>query len=205
MPTDMDYFRLVRRSDPSYTEVMAIREWMASNPDAAVRLAEEIWSDIDPDSAPMDRDELSERLEDMGPLEAFYAGYYSQFGFDPSDDYFTMDEDGRIGSMDEAGYVDACVEFMQEDGCRAILRGDCSVPEELVEVLSLWDETVRTANRRPSAKCKGGCRGCGKPVSKGVPSKNRKTVRQSKNAKPVGTASKSAKSKSTKAVKRCRT
>lgn len=215
MVADMDYFRHVRRTDPSYSAYDASKEWLRANRDVAVELAEKIWPDVDPDSFPKDRDTMWDYLKSKDPMDVFYAGYYSNLNCDSGDEYYMMDGYGQFRSLSEQEYEQACVDFMCGWGCEEIVFGDkYPVPRELAVVLALWGKMVRTENRRPST-CKGGCTGCGrcgKPVAKKSPSKNRKITRQSKNTKSASTKSNSTKSSNTKSksvksktpAKRCR-
>lgn len=210
MAADMNYYRLVRRTDPTYGAVDAIKEWLYSNPRTSVKLAEEIWPGMDPDSFPMDWDAMEDHLKGMDPMDVFYAGYYSHPDCDSSDEYYVMDGYGHFSSMSESEYVRACVDFMRDNGYLSILDRTVSVPKELADVLALWGETVRSENVRPS-RCRNGCKGCGECGSKpvGKTSKNRKPTKASKNRKPTK-ASRNARSTGTesgtksKSSKRCR-
>lgn len=216
MVADMDYYRLVRRTDPSYTAYDAFKEWMRTNRDVAVDLAEQIWPEVDPGSFPMDRNSMIDYLDSMDSMDVFFEGYYSHPNVNYSDEYFVMDGNGHFSSLSYSKYEQMCVAFMCGWGYEEIAFGDkYPVPKELAEVLALWGTIVRTDNRRPTSTCKGGCTGCGKcgkPVGKKSPSKNRKITRQSKNTKSASTKSKSTKSSNTKSksvkskspAKRCR-
>lgn len=170
MNTDMGYFKLVRRTDPTYTAVTAIHEWLYSNPDVAVELAQEVWPEIDPDSCPMDWDTMETYLKDLSPMDAFFVGRFS-VDCDVNDTYFQMDGYGHFRSLNDYGYAKACVEFMSDNGYRAILNGDVEVPSDLAKVLALWGE--EPAVRSWSIKCRFAGRGGPKsPVA--VKSKSRK-------------------------------
>ena len=202
MVNDMNYFRLVRSTDPTYTVVAAIKEWLAWNPKTSVKLAEEIWPEIEPDSFPMKWDAMKDYLRGLDPMDVFYTGYYSYPDCDSSDEYFVMDAYGHFKSMTDVEYERACVKFMIDDGYNPILDGDVPVPRELAEVLALWGNNVRSDNRRLTSKCKRGCKGCGKCDSKSIgrkdSSENRKRIATSENKKTVKSVSKSGRSKSTK-------
>ena len=201
MVADMNFYRHIRRTDPTFREAEAIKDWLVTNPEASVRLAEDIWPEMDPNGYPMDWDAVCEHLDGLEPLEAFYAGYYSQERCNISDDYYTMDGYGHFSSMDYDGFEEVCVDFMCNHGYRAILNGDHPAPEELAEVLALWGTAVRTDNRRPTPKCKGGS--CGRPVAKKVPTKKTGSANtKSKSTKSGNTKSKSVRSKTP--AKRCR-
>ncbi len=201
MVADMDYFRLVRRTDPSYTAYSAFKEWMRTNRDTAVELAEQIWPEVDPNGYPMNWDDLSDCFRAMDPMDVFFEGYYSYPNCDSGDEYFIVEGDGHFSSMNYDGFEDACVDFMCNHGYRAILNGEYPAPKELAEVLALWGTTVRTENRRPTPRCKGGS--CGKPVAKKVPTKKTGSANtKSKSTKSASTKAKSVKSKAP--AKRCR-
>ena len=202
MVANMDYYRLVRRTDPSYTAYSAFKEWMRTNRDTAVELAEQIWPEVDPNGYPMNWDDLSDCFRAMDPMDVFFEGYYSYPNCDSRDEYFIVEGDGHYRSLSYSEYEQECVDFMCSQGYEAMVLGDkYPVPRELAVVLALWGKMVRTENRRPTSTCKGGCTGCGKcrkPVAKKSPSKNRKITRQSKNTKSASTKSKSTKSASNK-------
>ena len=201
MVANMNYYRAVRREDPSYTAYDAFKEWMRDNPDVAVELAKKIWPELDPDTFPMDWDEMRDYLEGLDTMDVFFAGYYSNPNVDHSDDHFVIDGYGHFSSISDRKYEKMCVDFMCGWGYEEIAFGDkYPVPRELADVLALWGKMVRTENRRPST-CKGGCTGCGKcgrPVVKKAPSENRKITRQSKNTKSSNTKSSNTKSSNTK-------
>lgn len=195
--TDMNYFRLVRRTDPTYTAVTAIKEWLHWNPKMSVELAEEIWPDMDPDSFPMDWGAMESYLRGLDPVDAFYVGYYSHPDCNVYDEYYVIDAYGHFSSMNDAEYEDACVEFMTDNGYHAILDGDYPAPRELAEVLALWGETVRTDNKRPSSKSKSSS----KPTGKKTASKNRKQTSAFKNTRSAETKTKTVRPKPSE---RCR-
>lgn len=215
MVANMDYYRAVRREDPSYSAYDAFKEWMRDNPDVAVEFAEKIWPEYDPDTFPMDWDAMNDHLKSKDPMDVFFDGYYSYPNVNYSDKYFVMDGYDHFTSISDRKYEQMCVDFMCGWGYEEIAFGDkYPVPKELAEVLALWGMIVKTANRRPTT-CKGGCTGCGacgRPVAKKSPSKNRKNASQSKNTKSASTKSKSTKSGNTKSrsvrsktpAKRCR-
>lgn len=199
MVANMDYFRLVRRTDPSYTAYSAFKEWMRTNRDTAVELAEQIWPEVDPNGYPMNWDDLSDCFRAMDPMDVFFEGYYSYPNCDSGDEYFIVEGDGHYRSLSYSEYEQECVDFMCSQGYEAMVLGDkYPVPRELADVLALWGKMVRTENRRPST-CKRGCTGCGacgRPVAKKAPSKNRKVTRQSKNTKSASTKSNGTKARS---------
>lgn len=215
MVANMDYYRAVRREDPSYSAYDAFKEWMRDNPDVAVEFAEKIWPEYDPDTFPMDWDAMNDHLKSKDPMDVFFDGYYSYPNVNYSDKYFVMDGYDHFTSISDRKYEQMCVDFMCGWGYEEIAFGDkYPVPRELAEVLALWGLIVKTTNRRPTT-CKGGCTGCGacgRPVVKKSPSKNRKNASQFKNTKSASTKSKSTKSGNTKSksvrsktpAKRCR-
>ena len=202
MVANMDYYRAVRRKDPSYSAYDAFKEWMRDNPDVAVELAKKIWAEFDPDTFPMDRDAMSNYLGSMEPLDVFYLGYFSNPNCDRGDEYYMMDEDGHFVTLSDRNYERVCVDFMRGWGYEEIAFGDkYPVPKELAEVLALWGTAVRTENRRPTPRCKGGS--CGRPVAKKVPTKKTGSANtKSRSTKSGNTKSKSVRSKTP--AKRCR-
>lgn len=201
MVANMDYYRAVRREDPTYSAYDAFKEWIRTNRDVAVDLAEQIWPEVDPGSFPMDRNSMIDYLDSMDSMDVFFEGYYSHPNVNYSDEYFVMDGNGHFSSLSYSKYEKMCVAFMCGWGYEEIAFGDkYPVPRELAEVLALWGTTVRTDNRRPST-CKGGS--CGRPVAKRVPTKKARSGNtKSKSTKSSNTKSKSVKSKTP--AKRCR-
>ena len=187
MVADMDYYRLVRRTDPSYTEYNAFKEWIGENPDVAVELAEEIWPDEDFDSFPKSWDEMRADLQSLDDvMDVFFAGYFSNPNVNVSDDYFVKDAYGHYSSLTDREYVQACVDFMRDGGYYAIvIDKKYPVPKELAEVLALWGTTVRTENIRPTARKGDRGRGSCGTAAKKAPSKSRKKAGQSKKSSNV--------------------
>lgn len=202
MVANMDYYRLVRRTDPSYTAYSAFKEWMRTNRDTAVELAEQIWPEVDPNGYPMNWDDLSDCFRAMDPMDVFFEGYYSYPNCESGDEYFIVEGDGHYRSLSYSEYEQECVDFMCSQGYEAMVLGDkYPVPRELAVVLALWGKMVRTENRRPTPKCKGGS--CGRPVAKKVPTKKTGSANtKSKSTKSSNTKSKSVRSKTP--AKRCR-
>lgn len=138
MVADMDYFRLVRRTDPSYTAYSAFKEWMRTNRDTAVELAEQIWPEVDPNGYPMNWDDLSDCFRAMDPMDVFFEGYYSYPNCDSGDEYFIVEGDGHYRSLSYSEYEQECVDFMCSQGYEAMVLGDkYPVPRELAVVLAL--------------------------------------------------------------------
>ena len=196
MVADMDYYRLVRRSDPTYGAYEAFREWIGDNPDVAVELAEKIWPEEDPETFPMSWDEMRADLQSLDDvMDVFFAGYFSYPNVDASDDHFVQDVCGHFSSLTDWEYVQACVDFMRDKGFEPIVDKKYPVPKELAEVLALWETTVRTENIRPTARKGNRGRGsCGTAARK-APSKKRKNAGQSKNAKAKSPNAKSGNAK----------
>ena len=192
MVANMDYYRAVRREDPSYSAYDAFKEWMRDNPDVAVEFAEKIWPEYDPDTFPMDWDALNDHLKSKDPIDVFFDGYYSHPNVNYSDKYFVMDGYDHITSISDRKYEQMCVAFMCGWGYEEIAFDDkYPAPKELADVLALWGMIVRTENRRPTSTRKGGS--CGRQAPKKAPSKNSKS--RSSNAKSAGTKSRSVKAK----------
>lgn len=202
MVANMDYYRAVRREDPSYSAYDAFKEWMRDNPDVAVELAKKIWPELDPDTFPMDWGAMSDYLKSKDPMDVFFDGYYSYPNVNNSEEYFVMDGYGHFSSISDRKYEKMCVDFMCGWGYEEIAFCDkYPVPRELAEVLALWGLIVRSENRRPTPKCKGGS--CGRPVARKVPTKKTGSANtKSKSTKSSNTKLKSVKSKTP--AKRCR-
>ena len=195
MISDMDYYRYVRRSDPSYGAYEAFREWIGDHPDVAVELAEKIWPEEDPETFPMSWDEMRIDLEGLDVMDVFFAGYFSYPNVDNSDEYFVKDGNGHFSSLPDWKYERACVNFMRDEGFEPIvIDKKYPAPRELAEVLALWEATVRTENIRPTARKDRGRGSCGTAARK-APSKSRKNAGQSKNAKAKSPNAKSGSAK----------
>ena len=197
MISDMDYYRYVRRSDPSYGAYEAFREWIGDHPDVAVELAEKIWPEEDPETFPMSWDEMRADLQSLDDvMDVFFAGYFSYPNVDNSDEYFVKDGNGHFSSLPDWKYERACVNFMRDEGFEPIvIDKKYPAPKELAEVLALWEATVRTENIRPTARKGDRGRGsCGTAARK-APSKSRKNAGQSKNAKAKSPNAKSGSAK----------
>lgn len=185
MISDMDYYRYVRRSDPSYGAYEAFREWIGDHPDVAVELAEKIWPEEDPETFPMSWDEMRIDLEGLDVMDVFFAGYFSYPNVDNSDEYFVKDGNGHFSSLPDWKYERACVNFMRDEGFEPIvIDKKYPAPKELAEVLALWEATVRTENIRPTARKDRG-RGSCRTAAKKAPSKSRKNAGQSKKSSNV--------------------
>ena len=195
MVANMDYYRAVRREDPSYSAYDAFKEWMRDNPDVAVEFAEKIWPEYDPDTFPMDRDAMNDHLKSKDPIDAFFDGYYSYPNVNYSDKHFVMDGCGHFSSISDRKYEQMCVAFMCGWGYEEIAFDDkYPVPKELADVLALWGMIVRTENRRPTSTRKGGS--CGRPVAKKVPTKKTESANtKSRSTKSGNTKSKTVRSK----------
>lgn len=175
MVADMDYYRLVRRTDPSYTARTAVREYLGENKDVAVRIC----YDLELDDMPFGYDELRDYLSGMDPIDIFTLGVYCRrpFGFNG---YFQFEGDGNLRSLDDREFLSWCLtEACEHDD--EIIDGLVPIPAEMNRVLDLWrnpPEDMDVAYNRKPAPAK-------KPVKKAPVKKKacstKKTV--SKNVK----------------------
>ena len=177
MKADFEYFRRMRDTDPTYTARAAVRKWLSEHPEDAVELAELAWSNIDGYGRPMTHEELKRCLGYWDPIQFVLAGYASEH-LNGSDPYLELVGD-HFRSLSRAEYIDACMDFMLDEGCEAILDEDIEAPRELERIIALWNGTSN--NFRP--RCAGGCKGCGKcGASRRRPAK--KAAGKPSNAKP---------------------
>ena len=190
MVADMDYYRLVRQTDPSYTPRDAVREYLSENKDVAVNICYNPSGEGIIDDMPFDYDVLRIMLSTKDPVDILALGIYCTKPFD-FNGYFQFEGDGNLRSMSEREYLSWCFSTACEYADEIYLR-KVYVPPEMQRVLDLWgippSDMKAVYNRKPApAK---------KPVKKAPAKKTcstKKTV--SKNVRPKTTAKKKAPAK----------
>ena len=191
MVADMDYYRLVRQTDPSYTPREAVWQYLGENRDVAVDICYYLSAEGTIDDMPFGFEELKDRLSGMDPVDILALGIYCTKPFD-FNGYFQFEGDGNLRSMTEREYLSWCFstacEYADEIYARKVY-----VPPEMQRVLDLWrnppSDMKAVYNRKPApAK---------KPVKKAPAKKKtcstKKTI--SKNVKPKTVAKKKAPAK----------
>lgn len=191
---DMDYFRLCKRTDPSYTIEVALKEYLSDHSEVAIEIARQYWEEED-DGKAMTNDEMWDYIAGcLTPEEAFSLGQNSERVGDSK--YVGVDGYGNLVSLTSSEYRDWCRNACQET-MSDIIEGVYEIPKELQEVIDLFadpDDGGYVANRKPVKKrtTKKTTRAGGERSSKtkktpSTASKNRKPVSKKKSpAKTTG-------------------
>lgn len=185
---EMSYFRLCRRTDPTFTRRDAITEYLNSHDDEAEDIARQYWIKNDDDEWVMDNGEMWDRIGSMDPEDAFRLGQMSERVIDA--DYVRYD---GYGNLEDATYSRRDLyRYACEEACEGIIDGEYEISKNLEEVIGIWSDPRYEyegddaylgvgENRKPSAKKTGGRK---PPVKKNPPKKA-----ASKSGNPKGTAS----------------
>lgn len=129
----LDYFVMVRRSDPTFGARRALQVYLHDNRKLACQLAQE----LNPEDMPVDFDTLQAYLKALGGVDAFSVGRNSWNTYNPSSDWFQISDD-RIESMSQLRYEKWCVETIVSEYSDEIIDGEIEVPAQLRAVLDLW-------------------------------------------------------------------
>ena len=142
-------FYAAMAADPRCTLEDAIMHWASEN------VAEAEWFTEDNCSVPipLERYDLDGYLEGMDPLELFFMGARSASMFDLDDEYFDVTDDGHIRSLPESETDPWFLENFQLAALPEILSGDLDPPEDVEEIMEIWelagrDAAFRDDNRR---------------------------------------------------------
>lgn len=183
---DMDYYRQCKRTDPSFTVEVALKDYLSEYPDVAADIAKQVWEYVD-DGKAMTRDEMWDYIRNLSPEDAFMLGQLSENVTDSS--FIGVDGYLNFVNLTEREYQKRC-----RDVCRLakkdIFNGWYTIPNELQEVIDLFadpDDGGYVANRKPVKKRTGKKTSKTKKASS-TASKNRKPV--SKKKAPAKTAKK---------------
>ena len=174
MMKNYEYFKRKRANDPTYAVDDAVKEWLAAHPDDAVELAELAWPNVDGSGRPMTNEDLERCLGYWSLMQFVHAGYASEY-LNEADPYLELVGGYHFRSLSRAEYVDACMDYMLDEGYNAILDEDIRVPRELKQIIALWSD--RSANLRPRS----GTKTRAKSPARKQPSKSSNA--KSKNAK----------------------
>ena len=148
--TDFKTIKYYRDTDPTFTAVDAVIEYLRGHPDEARDLAYQYWGEHDPDGEPFDQEfAIDYILNHMSPEDAYWMGVFSERLNDY--DLFRLDGYGHFEAIgDEEEYMlDACKEAV--DG---IVDGDYDVSDELQAIIDLFDDGHRSNNRKSAPKKK---------------------------------------------------
>lgn len=129
----LDYFVMVRRTDPTYGARCALREYLGWNSEVACQLAQE----LNPEDMPVDLDTLLEHLKALGGLDAFSVGKNSWNSCNFSSEWFQIYDD-HIESMSQLMYEEWCIETIVIEYSDEIIAGEIEVPAQLRALLALW-------------------------------------------------------------------
>ncbi len=190
MTADMEYFVLVRLTDPSYTKETALREYLHSNPDVAYEMVIDL--EVIDDGRPLDFDELQEYLNHIGGVDAFRQGMNSWNTCDFQADWFQLTPYG-VESMTQKEYENWNIDTVLGYADEIIYEHIIPIPQELADVFALWDlDPEEVYQQHP-------CRFLNiRPGSKPATSKPSKRVRQkAKKPAPKKTVQKSSNKRTT--------
>ena len=149
---ETSYYKLVRRTDYTYTAKNAIIEWLDEHPDVREELTDE-WASENGDERweyyPLD--DLEDFLSGMNVWDVFSLGLHSQIVW--SDPYFRFDGNGNIESISEIDVEKIRREITREDQfAEDILNGELAIPADMAQIVRMfaWDgDKIRTANLKP--------------------------------------------------------
>lgn len=162
MTADLEYFRLCRRTDPTYTMYHAYKEYLSENTDEAEEIAQQYWENNSYDEV-FDGYALEDYLSGLDPEEAFRAGvfasgYRDDREFNYNADHFRFNGYGNIESIEDYDYDDIIMDAAL-DAFDGVSDGDYSISDELEEVLRIFgydggeddDDDVASFNRKSQA------------------------------------------------------
>lgn len=134
--TDVDYYAMMRLSDPSATWDVALEQYLRENPDKRAQLFEYFRNDGD---WPCDIEGLKGNLRDMKrPADVYRFGHNAAIK-DLSGPYFTLDRYNRLDAMSAEDYERYCINEICHEWDDWVLRsGWLSTPMELEEIRSFW-------------------------------------------------------------------
>lgn len=156
MAADLEYFRLCRKTDPSYTVENAIMEYLSGDFDEAMEVANQICDlNDDYDSRVLTYDDVMDIIENMNPVDAFWDGRYSSCDINTSG-YYYIDGYGHF----EAADGDHVMNIIS-DGWEHIVNGECDISDDLQDVIDVFeddddedDDDYRSNNRKSATKKK---------------------------------------------------
>ena len=181
------YFIEVRKSDYTYGPDDAIKEFLSENPDVAQGIAQQYWADSGDDSEPFDWDYFEDLLSTYKPIDAFWAGYYSN-EISPSDDMVYMDAYGHFHTLSDHEFEKLCYETATDSACiEKILSGEIDIPPDMAEIVGLFmfdPEELSVSHcvkSRHALKSKSVKTKKKVPAKKKIPAKRKPTVKPTTN------------------------
>lgn len=133
---EMSYFRLCRRTDPTFTRRDAVIEYLNSHKDEAEDIARQYWMKNNDDEWVMENGEMWDRIGSMDPEDAFRLGQMSERVIDA--DYVRYD---GYGNLEDATYTRFDLyRYACEEACDGILDGEYEISKNLEEVIGIWSD-----------------------------------------------------------------
>lgn len=139
MRPSMEYFVLVRRTDPTFSATRALENYLDENRELACQLVQE----LNPEGMPVDFDTLQERLNALDGIDAFRIGRNSWNTYNSSSEWFQIFDD-NIESMSQFRFELWCVATICNEYSSEIIDGEIEVPAQLRAVLDLWGPNGET-------------------------------------------------------------
>lgn len=134
------YYIDMRETDPTYTVGDAMKEYLRDHEDIAVGIAQQYWTENDPDSQVFDWDAFEEIITSMSPMDAFKAGYFAEPGT-LEDDKIGIDGYGNFYGMTNSQYIEKCMHAaISEDCINLIIDGKISIPERMGMIIGMFIE-----------------------------------------------------------------
>lgn len=134
--TDVEYYAMMRLSDPAVTWDDVIVQFLRENPDDRDELRAYYGYDRD---WPCDLEGLKSNLQGMKPFDVYRLGA-NAYVRNLDGPYFTLNEIGALESMSEKDFIDHCI----EDICccewddEALDNPYMHLSPELKEIRSFW-------------------------------------------------------------------
>ena len=158
--TDLEYYRLCKRTDPTYTAYNAYKEYLSENVGEAEDIAREYWDNNNYDSEVFDWDTLVSYFDGMEPEDIFrlgaFATGYGDDDFNYSAPYFRFNGYGNIESVESYDYEDLIMDGAH-DAFDSVMDEEISISDELEEVLRIFgygggEDNEPSYNRKSQAR-----------------------------------------------------
>jgi len=164
MSADLEYFRLCRATDPTYTMYNAYKEYLYDNFSEAEEIAQYYWTEYAYDDEVFDFDSLMELLscmntEDVFRLGVFASGYRDdEFAYGAP--YFKFNGYGNIESVESYDYEDM-VQDAAHEAFDMVVDGEIEISDELKAVLDIfgfssdgasYNRKSKKASKKPAKK-----------------------------------------------------
>ncbi len=132
MTLGIDWYAKLRTVGPDLPMTDALALYLQANPDQAIRIARS----NGPDPF-FDKRDLKAKLNEMNGYDAFMLACRSDFDLDG--DVFWFNEWGELESADYDNLGRICATYVLRNLADDILDGKVDIPEELEEILTLWE------------------------------------------------------------------